>query len=185
MASVAPPGGGPEAAEKALTLFARARDLKPDIAQTHYNLGRAQLYAGQLDPAEQSLQSALTLDHHYHPARLALGELAERRNQPDIALNLYRRLVRREPNFFPGQVEMMRLLAEERRLSEMQTHLTQLPDTLKGTVLETFWQAQIQARRGHSEQALAAFRALLKQQNELPFDPALVQREIDALEAGS
>ncbi|MEM7704679.1 MAG: tetratricopeptide repeat protein [Pseudomonadota bacterium] len=168
--------------DKALEQFTRARDLRQDLPHTHYNLGRALLSADRLSEAEESLHHALTINHHYHDARLALAELAEKRDDNDSAINIYRRLTRRAPRVLHAHVSLMRLLAETRRLSDMRTQLGISGELLAESDFPAFWQAQLLARSGQADQALEQLQQLAAKA-EPALDRQALAAEIDQIKS--
>ncbi len=165
---------------EALAQFAAARDLAPTLPHTHYNLGRAQLEAGLLKEAGECFEQALTINHHYHQAKLGLAELAEQRGDADMAINIYRRLTRRVPNLHQAHVAMFRLLAAERRRSEFRNQLEFSQPLFAESDFPAFWQAQLLALQGQTDQALAALQALLDKPDAL-LDPSALQLEFDRI----
>ncbi len=164
--------------DQAMEQFTRARDLRPDLPHTHFNLGRAQLTANQLAEAEESFHHALTINHHYHDARLALAELAEKRGDEDTAINIYRRLTRRAPRVLHAHVALMRLLAQTRRRSDMRTQLSISGELLAESDFPAFWQAQLLALSGQTEQALAQLEQLAAK-DEPTLDRSALASEIE------
>jgi tetratricopeptide (TPR) repeat protein len=81
----------------------------PHIVATFY-LGSIQFQRGQLGEAEATLRS-ITQDSGNKPLRYyLLGRLAERRNSPAEALNLYDQSLRSDPTFRPSFYHLVRLL---------------------------------------------------------------------------
>ncbi|HEU0066018.1 MAG TPA: tetratricopeptide repeat protein [Sphingomonas sp.] len=60
--------------------------------------GRAQQAAGQLDAAEDTLETAVAVDPHNRAAFIVLAQVAEARELPGKAIRLYREALAMEPN---------------------------------------------------------------------------------------
>jgi tetratricopeptide (TPR) repeat protein len=71
--------------EDALPQFREAVRLNPQSAEAHQWLGKAELRAGQVDPAIVDLSEALKLDPHNQTARRLLAQAYAIRKQPDQA----------------------------------------------------------------------------------------------------
>lgn len=167
-------------AEDALAQFTTARDLQPTMPHTHYNLGRAQLEANQMPEARESFEQALTINHHYHQARLGLAELAQRQGDADTAINIYRRLTRRAPRLHQAHVSMMALLISERRASELQNQMDYSESLFAETDFPRFWQAELMALRGNTQRALEQLK-LLREKPQPLLDPKALDNAIERL----
>ena len=75
----------------AIRWLKQATELSPDDADTWYSLGRAQYSKGEYGRAETSFRMVLTLDSHSVKAQNNLGLALVAQNQPEMAIEAYRR----------------------------------------------------------------------------------------------
>jgi len=75
----------------AIRWLKQATDLSPDDADTWYSLGRAQYSNGDYGGAETSFRRVLTLDSRSVKAENNLGLTLASQNQPDEAMEAYRK----------------------------------------------------------------------------------------------
>ncbi len=77
----------PTAAEttRARMLLEQALRLRPDLAESHYQLGSLDLRAGALDSAAQHLETAARLDPRDGRVHFALAKLYRKQNRTEEA----------------------------------------------------------------------------------------------------
>jgi tetratricopeptide (TPR) repeat protein len=98
--------------------FAVARELQaasPDAYLAHYTVGRLAAESGQhLDEGEKCLQRCLELtpardEPHHAAAHWRLGNIAEKRRNPDAARAAYEAALKLDPNFKPAAESLTKL----------------------------------------------------------------------------
>ncbi len=88
----------------AVERYHEALRLNPDLAETHAQLGAAQLARGRLDEAQHHLDRGLELDPGNADARYNLGVLAHERRQHETAVQHFRQAVALRPGHFDAQL---------------------------------------------------------------------------------
>jgi Flp pilus assembly protein TadD len=83
--------------DKAVTLFERAVEIRPDSAGLHNSLGSAMGEMGRAGEAERSLRAALRLEPALADAQVNLANLLRRRGDLDEAVALCRSALRLRP----------------------------------------------------------------------------------------
>lgn len=83
--------------DRAVSCFARARELEPREVRWPYYLGLAHAAAGRTHDAIASLREAARLDPHYLPIHVMLGGLLLGAGHVDEALRIYDRAVAENP----------------------------------------------------------------------------------------
>lgn len=78
-----------------------------------YNFARALYNTGFYAEADSALGRALELNPDFEPALMFLGNIAAFRQQHDLALDYYSRLIRVNSKYFQAYVEAARILFEE------------------------------------------------------------------------
>lgn len=103
---------------KAEQAFRRALMLRPDHAETHYNLGVFFLEAHRLDEAIACNRKAVTLRADFVPAHNNLANALRAKGRRDEALVHYAQAVRLEPAFADGWSNYGAALREAGRVDE-------------------------------------------------------------------
>jgi tetratricopeptide (TPR) repeat protein len=85
-------------AEKAIAHFTASRDLKPQSAIAHYNLGTALTVARRLDEASTEYRAALRIDPEYANAHNNLGNVLLAQKQYEAAIVEFAQVVRLQPD---------------------------------------------------------------------------------------
>ena len=85
-------------ANRAIEHFMKSRDLKPQSAVTHYNLGTALTVARRLDEAAAEYREALRIDPSYANAHNNLGNVLLAQRQFDQAIREFQEVVRLQPD---------------------------------------------------------------------------------------
>jgi tetratricopeptide (TPR) repeat protein len=83
--------------DRAVATLERALSLYPGTAQLHYQLGLAQVAAGNLAGANTNLSQAVRISPRFPPAALALAQLQVRQGDHAAALALMAPYARQEP----------------------------------------------------------------------------------------
>lgn len=89
---------------------ASAVDLAPDSPATHYVAGLVDLHEGDADLAVARWRTAVELDSHFTPARLALAQSAIDNRDGETADEFARAVVRDEPGNYRGLILFARAL---------------------------------------------------------------------------
>jgi hypothetical protein len=89
--------------DRAIAHFTTSRDLKPQSAVAHYNLGTALTVARRLDEAAGEYREALRLDPAYANAHNNLGNVLLAQRQFDQAIREFEEVVRLQPESAPAR----------------------------------------------------------------------------------
>ena len=81
----------------ALECLKRGVAVEPNSDWILNRLARAHHSLGQMDDAKRAYERALSVNAHYAPALLGLGQLFEDKGEPEAAAEIYRRLLTFEP----------------------------------------------------------------------------------------
>ena len=84
-------------ASAAIVPLQRATELMPDSADAFYQLGSAQLAAGDLASAARSLESANRIDPSHANALFRRGQVSERQGETLVAIEHYSAAIRSSP----------------------------------------------------------------------------------------
>lgn len=82
--------------DKAIAQFEKCLNFilyQPNFPQVYTNLGIAYMNMGDLQKAEDSLRTAIRLNHKFCPARLNLGDLLGKRNKKHEAIREYEKVI--------------------------------------------------------------------------------------------
>jgi len=83
---------------KAVNLFQRAVQIRPDVAIFRNNLGRCWYWLGEYDLAIAELREAIRLDPNDAGAYANMGDVYRQRENYDEALRMYQEALERDPN---------------------------------------------------------------------------------------
>jgi tetratricopeptide (TPR) repeat protein len=89
--------------DRAIAHFTTSRDLKPQSAVAHYNLGTALTVARRLDEAAGEYREALRIDPAYANAHNNLGNVLLAQRQFDQAIREFEEVVRLQPDSAPAR----------------------------------------------------------------------------------
>jgi Flp pilus assembly protein TadD len=89
--------------DRAIAHFTTSRDLKPQSAGAHYNLGTALTVARRLDEAAGEYREALRIDPAYANAHNNLGNVLLAQRQFDQAIREFEEVVRLQPESAPAR----------------------------------------------------------------------------------
>jgi hypothetical protein len=89
--------------DRAIAHFMTSRDLKPQSAVAHYNLGTALTVARRLDEAAGAYREALRIDPAYANAHNNLGNVLLAQRQFDQAIREFEEVVRLQPDSAPAR----------------------------------------------------------------------------------
>ncbi len=97
--------------ENALPLFEFARDLAPDRARHHYNVGLAQRILGDADASEAAYREAIRVDPRYAEAHNNLGMLLEVQGRLDEAAREFEAAIAIDGYFVVARANLERVRA--------------------------------------------------------------------------
>ena len=89
--------------DRAIAHFMTSRDLKPQSAAAHYNLGTALTVARRLDEAAGEYREALRIDPAYANAHNNLGNVLLAQRRFDQAIREFEEVVRLQPDSAPAR----------------------------------------------------------------------------------
>jgi protein O-mannosyl-transferase len=98
-------------ADKAITQYQRALDIRPSSAQVNYNLGNSLAKIGQMESAIAHYQKALGLMPDHAKAHNNLGIALQGRGQIDAAIAHYQRALEIKPDFADAHYNLGAALA--------------------------------------------------------------------------
>jgi tetratricopeptide (TPR) repeat protein len=107
-------GRNPEAIDS----FRRSLLIKPDEANTHYNLGFALMQSGQTQAAEDQYLEALRLDPNHASTHLNLGNILIRTGRLPDAMEQFAEAVRSDPGMVAAHNNLGNVLRQSGRLPE-------------------------------------------------------------------
>ena len=110
---------------QAITYFQNAVDQRPKIAQTHYELGRAQLANQEPTQAMASFQRCLDLNPEFAPAHYQKGDLFLKAGQRSAAAEAYQATLRLAPDFAAAHDKLGILAVMRNQLGEGYRHFRQ------------------------------------------------------------
>jgi tetratricopeptide (TPR) repeat protein len=96
---------------EAVRLFNEVLKTDAEDEMIFYNFARALFNDGQYTRADSVLKVALEINPDFEPALMYLGNIAAYRNEADLALKYYERLIRVNGKYFQAYVESAKLLA--------------------------------------------------------------------------
>ncbi len=83
--------------EKALMQFQKLLDIYSDFAPAYDKLGVIYFQKGDLDQAKAFFQKAISLDKNYFSSHFNLGVIYEKFNQPNLAIQEYKKVLQLNP----------------------------------------------------------------------------------------
>src|SRR5262249_13273931 len=107
--------GKPAAAEAA---YRKAIELKPELAEAHYNLGRTLSGQGRFGEAEAAYRKAIALKPAYPEAHTNLGNDLSRQGKPTAAEAAYRKAIELKPELAEAHYNLGIALAGQGRFGE-------------------------------------------------------------------
>jgi len=99
-----------------------------DFAAQRYNLGNLAAALGKGDEAESYYQQAIAIDNQFFPAKVHLAMRYNSAGENNKAEQLFREVVRDNPNLYEVSYSLGLLLAEMNNLSEAAIYLGQAAD---------------------------------------------------------
>jgi len=115
--------GDRETAEEVIAELETILPRMPQNPVVNYNLARAYLAIGQVDPAVVQLQEAIRKRSDYILPRLALGEIRLRRNEPAVALNEAREVLEVQPSNLGARLLRTNALIQLQQFDEARKEL--------------------------------------------------------------
>jgi len=97
--------------KEAVRLFGEALKSDAEDEMIFYNFARALYNDGQYGRADSALKAGLKINPDFEPALMYLGNIAAYRNETDLALYYYDRVIRTNRKYFQAYVESARLVA--------------------------------------------------------------------------
>jgi protein O-GlcNAc transferase len=98
--------------KKAIPLYQRAIDLRPDYAIAHHNLGSAFKALDQLEAAHDAYRKAVKLDPNYADGHCDLGTVLIDLQRYEAAESEYRRTIELDPNYTNAYAGLAYLLKD-------------------------------------------------------------------------
>jgi tetratricopeptide (TPR) repeat protein len=138
--------------------FARAVNLRPDYAPSHYNL--AMLYLGQneLITARQELETVVHLDPSHDGAHYALGQILLKANKPSEALPHFAKAHRITPENYEALVGLIECQVALRREKEAGKSFHEITDLLDARDPRLLQLGALLAGQGAYGMAIQAFQ---------------------------
>jgi tetratricopeptide (TPR) repeat protein len=97
---------------KAINLFEEALKSDAGDEMIFYNFARALYNDGEYGKADSVLKAGLEINPDFEPILMYLGNIAAYRENKDLALNYYDRVIRTNRKYFQAYVESAKLVAE-------------------------------------------------------------------------
>ena len=167
--------------QEALTWFKAALRQKPDHPSLPVEVARELSELDNLDEAETVLRELLARQPDSAPARMGMGLLARKREQPEKALIWYEEALSLAPEHPTVPVELARVLFELNRLDEaaslLESLLSRRPDAFHAWLIL----GRIARQQDRHDHALSCFQsawALQPQHHQLPLDIATELRAL-------
>ncbi len=147
--------------DEARVQFTRLKRQAPDSTDVLYALGLLNLQTNRLPAAEKNFIEMRRYPERKDDANFYLGQIAEVRKQPAVALQAYRE-VTAGASLFQAQVRMAVLFASQKKVAEAQAVLAALkPDSDEQRRQVVLVEAEILAEQQDYAKAMAVFdRAL-------------------------
>ena len=111
--------------EEARVQFSLVAEQTPDNSDVIYALGLLNLQANRIDAAEANFARLLDLEVRAGDANFYLAQIAESRENFDLALKYYR-AIKDGANYFQAQVRIALLLSSMERVADAQAQLNSL-----------------------------------------------------------
>ena len=96
--------------QEAVELFRSAIMVNDEDEMIFYNFARALYSSGFVQEADSVLKEGLKLNPDFEPALMYLGNIAAFRQQFDLALDYYSRLIRVNSKYFQAYVESAKIM---------------------------------------------------------------------------
>ncbi len=158
LASLSLAVGDQAAAEAA---YRRAKAVRPDYAEAHYNLGVLLQQQGRLAEAESAYQQALAAKPDYAESYANLGALLQEQARPDKAEAAYRQAIAFNPDYAEAHFNLGVLLQEQGRLAEAETAYREALSLNPDDAEACFSLGQLLKDQERPEEAEAAYRCAL------------------------
>ena len=100
--------------DAAINSYKKALKIKPDYAETHYNMGAAIMGKGDLDAAIYSYKKAVKIKPDYAEAHNNLGAAFMGKGEPDAAIDSYRKALKIKPDYAEAYNNMGNALTDKR-----------------------------------------------------------------------
>lgn len=149
-------------AQAALTLFAEAHRLRPDQADSHYNLAIALAELEQRQQAIEHLRQAIRIDPNDFQSHNNLGNLLLQSGAEDLAIERYRSALALEPDLADVHYNLANVLLQRKDYDEAKAHYEQAIRIDPGHAHAHHNLGTIEAARGNTEPALQAFRMAVR-----------------------
>jgi tetratricopeptide (TPR) repeat protein len=104
--------------EAIIAEFEEAHWLRKDLAEVHYNLGRALQHQGKLDDAIAEFRTAIRLKQDLAEPHNGLGNALRAKGQPEEAIAECRTAIRLKPDFAEAHANLALALWAQRRLRD-------------------------------------------------------------------
>ena len=166
---------------EALACFRAALALKPGHPTLPVEVARELAELGCHDEAETVLRDLLARQPDSAPARMGMGLLARKREQPETALIWYEEALSLSPEHPAAPVELARVLFELNRLDEasglLESLLSRRPDAFHAWLM----QGRIARQQGRHDDALTCFQSALALEPRHHLLPLEIATELRAL----
>ena len=137
--------------------FMRLNRLAPDSTDVLYALGLLNLQTNRLPAAEKNFRAMKQYAEREDDANFYLGQIAEARKQPAVALQAYSEVMA-GPSLFQAQVRTAVLLASQKKVAEARAVLVALkPDSDDQRRQAVLVEAEILAEQRDYTKAMAVF----------------------------
>jgi len=144
---------------RAVDAFARASQLRPDIAKFHDKLMQAQVDSGQ---GEQALETARELANGNPTVAepwLTVARLQDLLERPDEAVETLRTALAAEPDHVPALIGLAGLLERQNRIDELSEIIARIDRLGPATPELPLLRARLAFRRGDLDRALEVAEA--------------------------
>lgn len=114
---------------KAVSYLQRARELRPDDAAATFEYGQALERSGDLSGAREALLASLKLNANQFAARLLLGRIYFRLNDPKAAQDQFEAAAILQPQSVEGWIQLARVLIAQKKFAEAAEQLEQMAES--------------------------------------------------------
>lgn len=104
--------------DEAVTFYQKSIDLNPNMAQSHYNLGRILQQKGQVPKAVNCYLKAIQSQPDFSPPYLTLRNTPLNASHLDRAIECYRQVIQVQSNFPPLHINFADALTKQGKIEE-------------------------------------------------------------------
>jgi tetratricopeptide (TPR) repeat protein len=142
--------------------------LKPNDAQSHYNLGNILLQNGRWDEAIEHYQHALQFDPDYAQAHVNLGDALLQKGMVDDALLHFQHALQIDPSNAPAHVNLGGILLQRGKVDDAITQFQKALQIRPGFAEAHARLGNALRQKGRAQEAIAQFQQSLQLE---PDDP--------------